>query len=51
MFTIKTLQQRLIIFLILPVAVFLTAIGAGGYFYRKFQQRNDKKVGYHIDSS
>ncbi len=33
MFTIKTLQQRLIIFLILPVAVFLTAIGAGGYFY------------------
>jgi hypothetical protein len=33
MFTIKTIQQRLIIFLILPVAVFLTAIGAGGYFY------------------
>jgi adenylate cyclase len=33
MFTIKTLQQRLIIFLILPVAAFLTAIGAGGYFY------------------
>jgi adenylate cyclase len=33
MFTIKTLQQRLIIFLILPVAVFLTAIGAGGYVY------------------
>ncbi len=33
MFTVKTLQQRLIIFLILPVAAFLTAIGAGGYFY------------------
>ena len=33
MFTIKTLQQRLIIFLILPVAAFLTVIGAGGYFY------------------
>jgi adenylate cyclase len=33
MFTIKSLQQRLIIFLILPVAVFLVAIGAGGYFY------------------
>jgi adenylate cyclase len=33
MFTIKTLQQRLIIFLILPVAFFLTAIGAAGYFY------------------
>ena len=33
MFTIKTLQQRLILFLILPVAVFLAAIGAGGYFY------------------
>ena len=33
MFTIKTLQQRLIIFLILPVAAFLTAIGGGGYFY------------------
>jgi len=33
MFTIKTLQQRLIIFLILPVAVFLFSIGAAGYFY------------------
>jgi adenylate cyclase len=33
MFTIKSLQQRLIIFLILPVALFLVAIGAGGYFY------------------
>ena len=33
MFTIKTLQQRLIIFLILPVAVFLVAIGVVGYFY------------------
>jgi adenylate cyclase len=33
MLTIKTLQQRLIIFLILPVAAFLAAIGAGGYFY------------------
>jgi len=33
MFTIKTLQQRLIIFLILPVAVFLAAIGVGGYLY------------------
>ena len=33
MFTIKTLQQRLIIFLILPVAAFLTAIGVGGYLY------------------
>jgi adenylate cyclase len=33
MFAIKTLQQRLIIFLILPVAVFLAAIGVGGYFY------------------
>ncbi len=33
MFTIKSLQQRLIIFLILPVAVFLAAIGVGGYFY------------------
>jgi len=34
MFTIKTLQQRLIIFLILPVAVFLFSIGAAGYFYK-----------------
>ena len=33
MFTIKTLQQRLIIFLILPVAVFLVGIGVAGYFY------------------
>ena len=33
MLTIKTLQQRLIIFLILPVAAFLTAIGVGGYFH------------------
>ena len=33
MYTIKTLQQRLIIFMILPVAVFLAAIGVGGYFY------------------
>lgn len=33
MFTIKTLQQRLIIFLILPVAVFLVSIGVAGYFY------------------
>jgi adenylate cyclase len=33
MLTIKTLQQRLVIFLILPVAVFLAAIGVGGYFY------------------
>jgi class 3 adenylate cyclase len=33
MFTNKTLQQRLIIFLILPVAVFLFSIGAAGYFY------------------
>jgi adenylate cyclase len=33
MFAIKTLRQRLIIFLILPVAVFLAAIGVGGYFY------------------
>jgi hypothetical protein len=33
MFTIKTLQQRLIIFLILPVAVFLFTIGVAGYFY------------------
>jgi adenylate cyclase len=33
MLTIKTLQQRLIIFLILPVAVFLFSIGAAGYFY------------------
>ncbi len=33
MFKIKTLQQRLIIFVILPVAAFLAAIGAGGYFY------------------
>jgi adenylate cyclase len=33
MFTIKSLQQRLIIFLILPVAIFLVAIGVGGYFY------------------
>jgi adenylate cyclase len=33
MFTIKTLQQRLIIFLILPVAVFLASIGAAGYVY------------------
>jgi adenylate cyclase len=33
MLAIKTLQQRLIIFLILPVAVFLAAIGMGGYFY------------------
>jgi adenylate cyclase len=33
MFTIKTLQQRLIIFLILPMAAFLAAIGVGGYFY------------------
>jgi adenylate cyclase len=33
MFTIRSLQQRLIIFLILPVAAFLVAIGLGGYFY------------------
>ena len=33
MFTIKTLQQRLIIFLILPVAVFLFSIGVAGYVY------------------
>ena len=33
MFTIKTLQQRLIIFLILPMAVFLLSIGVAGYFY------------------
>jgi class 3 adenylate cyclase len=33
MFTIKTLQQRLIIFLILPVAVFLVSIGVMGYLY------------------
>ena len=33
MFTIKTLQQRLIIFMILPVAIFLAAIGVVGYFY------------------
>jgi class 3 adenylate cyclase len=33
MFTIKTLQQRLIIFLILPVAVFLLSIGVAGYIY------------------
>jgi adenylate cyclase len=33
MFIIRTLQQRLTIFLILPVAVFLVAIGVGGYFY------------------
>jgi adenylate cyclase len=33
MIAIKTLQQRLTIFLILPVAVFLAAIGVGGYFY------------------
>jgi adenylate cyclase len=33
MFVIKSLQQRLIIFMILPVAVFLTAIGIVGYFY------------------
>jgi len=32
-FAIKTLQQRLIIFMILPVAVFLAAIGVVGYFY------------------
>lgn len=35
MLTIKSLQQRLIIFLILPVAIFLVAIGAGGYFYMR----------------
>ncbi|MGO8762394.1 MAG: adenylate/guanylate cyclase domain-containing protein [Desulfobaccales bacterium] len=33
MFAIKTLQQRLVIFMILPVAVFLAAIGVVGYFY------------------
>jgi class 3 adenylate cyclase len=33
MFIIKTLQQRLVIFLILPMAVFLMAIGFMGYFY------------------
>jgi len=33
MFTIKTLQQRLIIFLILPMAVFLLSIGVAGYIY------------------
>jgi class 3 adenylate cyclase len=33
MFTIKTLQQRLIIFLILPMAIFLLSIGVAGYFY------------------
>ena len=35
MYTIKTLQQRLIIFMILPVAVFLAAIGVGSYFYAR----------------
>ncbi len=32
-FQIKSLQQRLIIFLVLPVAVFLSAMGAVGYVY------------------
>lgn len=33
MFTIKSLQQRLAIFLLLPVAIFLGSIGLVGYFY------------------
>jgi len=33
MLRIKSLQQRLIIFLLLPVAVFLVGIGLVGYFY------------------
>lgn len=32
-FKIKSLQQRLILFLLLPVAVFLSAMGAFGYVY------------------
>ena len=32
-FKIKSLQQRLIIFLALPVAIFLLAMGAVGYLY------------------
>ena len=33
MFEIKSLQQRLIVFLLLPVAIFLAAAGMVGYFY------------------
>jgi len=33
MLKIKSLQQRLIVFLLLPVAIFLAAAGAVGYFY------------------
>src|SRR4030042_1545217 len=33
MLRIKSLQKRLIIFLLLPVAVFLAAMGLVGYFY------------------
>ena len=32
-FQIKSLQQRLIVFLVLPVVVFLSAMGAVGYIY------------------
>jgi adenylate cyclase len=35
MFRIKSLQRRLILFLVLPVAVFLAGMGAAGYFYIK----------------
>jgi adenylate cyclase len=33
LFKIKSLQQRLIIFLLLPVAIFLSGMGAVGYIY------------------
>jgi hypothetical protein len=47
MFVIKSLQQRLIIFMILPVAVFLAAIGVGGYFYMRgslYQEWQDSAI-------
>ncbi len=58
MFTFKTLQQRLMVFLILPMAVFLAAIGVGGYFYargslyqewQKFALLQLKQAAHHID--
>jgi adenylate cyclase len=33
MFKINSLQRRLILFLLLPVALFLTGVGVAGYFY------------------
>jgi len=35
MLKIKSLQQRLLLYLVLPVALFLSGLGAAGYFYIK----------------